>query len=69
MVKELEAALVILRLKEVLARTGMSRSFMYQKMAEGLFPLPVHLGARAVGWIESEIEAWLLAKVEKSRKA
>lgn len=69
MVPQLKTALVILRLKEVLARTGLSRSFIYQKMAEGLFPENVRLGARTVGWIESEVEAWLAAQVEKSRKA
>ncbi|SFN45302.1 prophage regulatory protein [Nitrosospira briensis] len=69
MVQELKVTLVILRLKQVLARTGISRSFMYQKMAEGLFPPPVRLGARAVGWVESEVEAWLAAQVKKSRRA
>jgi prophage regulatory protein len=68
MVQQLQTALVILRLKQILARTGLSRSFIYQKMAEGLFPESVRLGARTVGWIESEIEAWIAAQVEKSRK-
>jgi prophage regulatory protein len=67
MVQELKAALVILRLKQVLARTGVSRSFLYQKMAEGLFPSCVRLGARAVGWIESEIDEWIAVQVKNSR--
>jgi prophage regulatory protein len=59
----------ILRLPLVKARTGLSRSTIYLRAAEGTFPKPVSLGARAVGWLESEIEAWLASRVEQSRKA
>jgi len=58
----------ILRLPLVKARTGLSRSTIYLRAAEGTFPKPVSLGARAVGWLESEIEAWLASRVER-RKA
>ena len=54
----------ILKRPEVEARTALSRSTLYAMMAEGQFPKPVKLGARAVGWVESEIAAWL-----ESRKA
>ncbi|WP_292926677.1 AlpA family phage regulatory protein [Nitrosomonas sp.] len=33
------------------------------------FPKPVSVGAKAVGWIEAEINAWIAAQIEKSRKA
>jgi prophage regulatory protein len=69
----------ILRRKQVEARTGFSRSTIYAKMRRNpkrpsdydpTFPLPINLGGgRAVGWIEGEIDAWLTAQVEKSRKA
>lgn len=60
----------ILRLPAVKARTGLSRSTIYLRISEGTFPLPVKLGGpRAVGWIESEIEAWLSRQVEQSRQA
>jgi prophage regulatory protein len=60
----------ILRLPAVKARTGLSRSTIYLRVSEGTFPLPVKLGGpRAVGWIESEIEAWLSRQVEQSRRA
>jgi prophage regulatory protein len=49
----------ILRLPEVKAVTGKSRSSIYQGMADGSFPQPVALGARAIGWRESDLEAWL----------
>lgn len=55
----------ILRLPEVMSRVGLHRASIYKHMAEGFFPHPVPLGARAVGWIESEIDAWLAARIRK----
>jgi len=49
----------ILRLPVVLDRTGLSRSTVYLRVNEGRFPRPVSLGARAVGWIETEVEEWI----------
>lgn len=57
----------VLRLPAVKARCGLSRSTIYQRVADGHFPKPVNLGARAVGWLEAEIDAWLAAQVERSR--
>ena len=59
----------ILRLPAVKARTGLSRSTIYLRISEGTFPKQVSLGARAVGFVESEIEEWLSRQIEKSRKA
>ena len=58
----------ILRLPGVKSRTGLSRSTIYLKISDGKFPLPISLGERAVGWLESDIDTWLSAQVEKSRK-
>ena len=58
---------VILRLPEVKARTGLSRSSIYLRIANGDFPRSVSLGGRAVGWLEADIERWLVQKVESSR--
>lgn len=58
----------ILRLPAVKARTGLSRSTIYLRVAEGTFPKPVSLGGRAVGWVESEIQMWLEHQIEASRK-
>ncbi|WP_103175015.1 AlpA family transcriptional regulator [Paracoccus sp. SY] len=49
----------ILRLSNVLSITGMSRSWLYCAAAEGRFPSPVRLGARAIGWKRSDVQAWL----------
>ena len=58
----------ILRLPIVLDRTGLSRSTVYQRVTEGKFPRPVSLGARAVGWIETEVEEWIAGQIEASRE-
>jgi prophage regulatory protein len=54
----------ILRLSEVKRRVPFSRSTIYLKASRGEFPKPVHLGARAVGWLESDINAWIAGRVE-----
>lgn len=56
-----------LRLPEVLARTGLSRSTIYVRLEQGLFPRPVSLGDRAVGWIESEVDEWSRRRIAESR--
>jgi len=58
----------ILRLPNVLDRTGLSRSTVYLRVTEGRFPRPVSLGARAVGWIETEIEEWIARQITISRE-
>jgi prophage regulatory protein len=59
----------ILRLPAVKARTGLARSTIYLRIAEGTFPKPVNLGCRAVGWLESEVQEWLERRVQASRKS
>ena len=59
--------ITILRLPQVIARTGLSKSSIYAKVAAGEFPEPISLGARAVGWISDEVQAYLVARVEASR--
>ncbi len=57
----------ILRLPQVKARTGLSRSLIYLLIKEGKFPKQVNLGDRAVGWLESEIDSWIESRIKKSR--
>ena len=57
----------MLRLPTVKARTGLSRSTIYLRIARGTFPAPVSLGGRAVGWIEAEVTAWLTARIAQRR--
>lgn len=49
----------ILRINAVLDRTGLTRSTLYRKVADGTFPRQVKLSARCAGWHESAVNAWL----------
>ena len=56
----------ILRLPEVIEKTGISRSSIYEQMQLGLFPKQLRLGKRMVGWSESEIEKHLEELLSRS---
>jgi len=49
----------LLRLPEVMARVGMKRSAIYERMREGRFPRSRSLGSRCAVWVETEIEDWI----------
>jgi prophage regulatory protein len=53
------APLRLIRLPEVMARVGLKRSAIYQRMSEGRFPKSRSLGLRYTVWLESEIDAWI----------
>lgn len=55
----------IIRLKAVIDATGLGRSTVYKYVAEGSFPKPIPLGERCVGWLESEVQDWILARIEE----
>ncbi|WP_343685490.1 AlpA family transcriptional regulator [Asticcacaulis sp.] len=57
----------IVRLPEVKAITGLSRSTVYERIREGQFPKPVGLGGRNVGWVENEVVAWIEERISVSR--
>lgn len=54
-----------LRLADVMARTGLSRSAIYLNISEGSFPSNINLGPRSVAWLESEIDAWMQARINQ----
>jgi prophage regulatory protein len=54
----------ILRRKAVKDKTGLSDATLERKEQSGEFPKRVSLGeGRAVGWLESEVESWIAARV------
>lgn len=59
----------ILRLPQVKERTNLSRSTIYSLIKVGQFKAPIALGARAVGWLESDVSDFIEARVKASRKA
>lgn len=78
MAAQSQKPLTIIRRGQVERRTGLSRSSIYAKLRpnpkrpsdyDPTFPRPVSVGARAVGWIEEEVDLWLSRQVEKSRES
>jgi len=51
----------LLRLPEVIARVGLRRSAIYQRMNEGRFPRSRSLGPKCAVWVEAEIDEWIRA--------
>lgn len=67
----------ILRLPDVSALTGLSRSTIYGKLSlnpakptlhDPTFPRPVDLGPRSIGFVEAEIDAWLQQRIANREK-
>lgn len=59
----------ILRLPDIKTRTGLSRSTIYLRIAQGVFTKPVNLGGRAVGWPADEVAALNTARIAGKRDA
>ncbi len=65
----------LIRLPEVLSRTGYGRTSIYRKMEEGTFPKCLKLGGpikdhtqfdcRAIAWIEDEVDQWIESRIEE----
>lgn len=77
MATKLAESIRILRRKQLEDKTGLSRSGIYAKLKlnpkrpndyDPSFPKPISVGAKAVGWVESEVDAWLEQKIRNSRE-
>ncbi len=60
-----EHVMRLIKLKAVMDTTGLARSTIYKYISEGIFPKPVSLSERAVAWVESEVQDWILDKIEQ----
>lgn len=60
------APIHILRLAQVIERTGLKKTKIYELQSEGQFPMRVKITAHAVGWIEHEVQAWLAGRIAKN---
>lgn len=56
-------ALILERLPQVKARTGLSRSELYRRIAASDFPAPCKLGERASAWDSRDVDRWILARI------
>ena len=57
----------LLRLPQVKASTGLSKSSIYARIAEGTFPKQISLGPRLVVWVEADIQNWISEQVLAAR--
>jgi len=53
------AAPAFFRIADVMRITALSRATVYRRIADGIFPPPVHLGGRACGWTPAALQAWI----------
>lgn len=71
--KTLIEPIIVLRLPVLMVQTGLKRSSVYSKMNprskyfDSTFPTPIRTGSRSIGWIESEVNAWLESRIKLSR--
>lgn len=59
----------LLRFKEVQARTGLSRSTLNRRIADGTFPrsIPLFGSRHLVGFVEAEIDGWIAEQIRRAR--
>lgn len=57
----------LIRVDEVMNRTGLTRSLMYQLMKTGDFPKSVTIAGRAVAWQESAVSRWIQGRIEAAK--
>ncbi|MCB1636192.1 MAG: AlpA family phage regulatory protein [Xanthomonadales bacterium] len=66
-------AIEIIRRRTLEVRVGLTRSTIYDKINpkspryDPTFPKPVRLGGNSVGWVASEVDAWLEQQIQASR--
>lgn len=60
-----EANRRILRRPEVEAQCGFKRAHLYKLIGEGMFPRPLRIGVRAVGWDSTEVEQWVAEQLQR----
>ena len=58
----------LLRLPEVKVTTGLSKSTIYARIAEGTFPKQIPVGPRLVVWVESDIQNWIAEQLSLARR-
>lgn len=57
----------LIRFSEAQKRTGYSKAWLYRLISEKRFPQPIKIGARAIAFVESEIDEWVNQRIAESR--
>ncbi len=55
----------LIKLKTVIEKTGMAKSTIYRNIQAGAFPKPIKQSIRSVAWVESEIDEWIMERMEQ----
>lgn len=55
-----------IKLTEVKQRTGLSKTYIYQKIKENVFPKQIPIDTRTVMWLESDIQKWMEEKIKSA---
>ena len=66
---ETPSAPALLRLPDVIRKTGYKRSTLYAMIDAKRFPSPIPLGPRAVAWASNEVDCWIHERIANARKA
>lgn len=56
---------IFLKIKDVIAITGLSRSSIYSFIHQGTFPKQVQISSRSVRWLDADIQDWMNSKIER----
>ncbi|MDA1155576.1 MAG: AlpA family transcriptional regulator [Proteobacteria bacterium] len=59
----------LIRLPDVMSKTGLGRASIYRYIDLGKFPAPVRVGERASAWVEQEIDAWISDRIKERANA
>lgn len=59
----------IIKLSELKDIVGLGRSTIYRMSSEGKFPKPIKLSERSSGWLQSEVEQWIVERTSISRNS
>lgn len=60
-----ELIMKLIRLQQVMEMTGLGRSTIYKYISDEWFPRPVPIGGRSVGWVEREVDEWIIARIKE----
>ena len=55
----------LIRLPEVLNICGISRATLYREIKAQVFPAPIHLSTRSVGWVQDEVMQWVESRIKQ----
>jgi len=58
----------LLRLPQVIHRTGLKKTTLYELQKDGAFPMRIQITPHSVGWVEEEVNAWIAGRVAASKR-